>query len=250
MQPDWVSAVADVFACVGTVGAFAVGGVLLRREIKRDEDRVDEVRRQQPAAVHAWVEAIEADVPADSGVRQWVNYGSAPQRQPDKRVRPEFSLDSMDATISDVREPPDDSEVSAAFRLEVRNASSGPIFDIYVEQLGPVVPLNTAPQGRHGRKDKSREDWMPKKSVVYLPLLKQGMFELYYSFFRTRIGYLETSAPVAIAFTDCFGIRWHRDRNGVLQQIGINDNPAWIAGAKSTIGFLTPLREDLAQPPR
>jgi hypothetical protein len=41
---------------VGTVGAFAVGFVLLRREQRREADRTEDERRAQAARISAWVE--------------------------------------------------------------------------------------------------------------------------------------------------------------------------------------------------
>jgi hypothetical protein len=55
--PEWVQAGADVFSAVGTVGAFAIGFVLFRREHMREESHVEEERRSQAAKVSAWVEA-------------------------------------------------------------------------------------------------------------------------------------------------------------------------------------------------
>src|SRR5689334_1637916 len=54
---DWVGVGADVFSALGTVGAFAVGMVLLRQEHKREEVRENEERRSQAVKVSAWIEA-------------------------------------------------------------------------------------------------------------------------------------------------------------------------------------------------
>jgi hypothetical protein len=54
---EWVNASASVFSAVGTVGAFAVGFILLRREHQREEEHAGERRRSQAAKVSAWVEA-------------------------------------------------------------------------------------------------------------------------------------------------------------------------------------------------
>jgi hypothetical protein len=54
---DWVGMGANVFSSVGTVGAFAVGMVLLRQEHQREEVRNDEQRRDQAVKVSAWIEA-------------------------------------------------------------------------------------------------------------------------------------------------------------------------------------------------
>jgi len=53
---DWLSAFADVFSAVGTVGAFLVGFLLLRREHRREADRAEDERRAQAARISAWVE--------------------------------------------------------------------------------------------------------------------------------------------------------------------------------------------------
>jgi hypothetical protein len=53
---DWLSASANVFSAVGTVGAFVVGFVLLRKEQRREADRSEDERRAQEARISAWVE--------------------------------------------------------------------------------------------------------------------------------------------------------------------------------------------------
>ncbi|MDG4824912.1 hypothetical protein O7635_23940 [Asanoa sp. WMMD1127] len=57
MDPDWLSASADIFSAVGTVGAFVVGFTILRRELRREADRADDQRRAQAERISAWVEA-------------------------------------------------------------------------------------------------------------------------------------------------------------------------------------------------
>jgi len=51
----WLSSSANVFSAIGTVGAFLVGFVLLRREQNREAERTEEERRAQAAKVSAWV---------------------------------------------------------------------------------------------------------------------------------------------------------------------------------------------------
>jgi hypothetical protein len=58
LDSAWLGAAADAFSAVGTVGAFVVGFVLLRREHRREADRADDERRAQAARVSAWVEII------------------------------------------------------------------------------------------------------------------------------------------------------------------------------------------------
>ena len=58
MDSAWLSAAADAFSAVGTVGAFVVGFVLLRREHHREADRAEDERRAQAARISAWVEII------------------------------------------------------------------------------------------------------------------------------------------------------------------------------------------------
>jgi len=53
---DWLNTAANVFQSVGTVGAFATGFVLLRREHRRESERAEDERRAQAARVSAWVE--------------------------------------------------------------------------------------------------------------------------------------------------------------------------------------------------
>ncbi len=58
MNSDALSAFADVFSAVGTVGAFLLGFFLLRREHHREADRAEDERRSQAARISAWVELI------------------------------------------------------------------------------------------------------------------------------------------------------------------------------------------------
>lgn len=58
MGSDWLSAFSDVFSAVGTVGAFLVGFLLLRREHHREADRAEDERRAQAERISAWVELI------------------------------------------------------------------------------------------------------------------------------------------------------------------------------------------------
>jgi hypothetical protein len=46
--PTWLSS-------VGTIGAFATGGVLIVREMRRDRDREEQDRRQKAGVVAAWL---------------------------------------------------------------------------------------------------------------------------------------------------------------------------------------------------
>ena len=57
MASEWVPVTVDALAAVGTVGAFAIGFMLLRKEHRREEVRAQEQRRQQAIKVSAWVEA-------------------------------------------------------------------------------------------------------------------------------------------------------------------------------------------------
>lgn len=54
---DWVSVYVNLAAAIGTIGAFVVGFVLLRREQNREAARDDDARRSQAVKVSAWVEA-------------------------------------------------------------------------------------------------------------------------------------------------------------------------------------------------
>jgi hypothetical protein len=53
---EWIDTTANVFASVGTVGAFVIGFVLLRSEHRREADRTEDERRAQASKVSAWVE--------------------------------------------------------------------------------------------------------------------------------------------------------------------------------------------------
>jgi hypothetical protein len=57
---EWISTAADVFASLGTVGAFATGMILFRREHRREEAHDDEAQRAQAVQVSAWIEATRA----------------------------------------------------------------------------------------------------------------------------------------------------------------------------------------------
>lgn len=54
---DVINSAGNLFSAVGTVGAFATGFVLLRREQRREEARREEEHRSQAVKVSAWVEA-------------------------------------------------------------------------------------------------------------------------------------------------------------------------------------------------
>jgi hypothetical protein len=56
LDSDRLSAFADTFSAVGTVGAFFVGFLLLRREHRREADRAEDDRRAQAERISAWVE--------------------------------------------------------------------------------------------------------------------------------------------------------------------------------------------------
>ena len=57
LSADWASVLVDALAALGTMGAFAVGFVLFRREHRREETRAEDERRSQAVKVSAWVEA-------------------------------------------------------------------------------------------------------------------------------------------------------------------------------------------------
>lgn len=52
----WLGDAANTFSAVGTVGAFVLGFVLLRKEQRREAERSDDERRSQAAKISAWVE--------------------------------------------------------------------------------------------------------------------------------------------------------------------------------------------------
>ena len=57
MDSGWFSAAAEAFSAIGTVGAFLVGFILLRREHRREAERAEDERRGQAKRISAWVEA-------------------------------------------------------------------------------------------------------------------------------------------------------------------------------------------------
>ena len=60
MGTEWIDTASNVFASIGTVGAFGTGFVLLRREHRREADRTEDERRAQASRVSAWVELHHA----------------------------------------------------------------------------------------------------------------------------------------------------------------------------------------------
>jgi hypothetical protein len=56
LDSDSLAAGAEVFSAVGTVGAFLVGFLLLRREHHREAERSEDDRRAQAARISAWIE--------------------------------------------------------------------------------------------------------------------------------------------------------------------------------------------------
>lgn len=57
LASDWLSVAAEIFSAIGTVGAFLIGFVLLRREHRREAERSEDERRAQAARISAWIEA-------------------------------------------------------------------------------------------------------------------------------------------------------------------------------------------------
>ncbi|MBT8226367.1 MAG: hypothetical protein HKP61_01975 [Dactylosporangium sp.] len=60
MDSDTIGAAAEVFSAIGTVGAFALGFVLLLREHRREAERTEDERRAQAARISAWVEVYRS----------------------------------------------------------------------------------------------------------------------------------------------------------------------------------------------
>lgn len=56
MGSTWLDTASNLFAAVGTVGAFIIGFVLLRREQRREAERAEDEKRAQAARVSAWIE--------------------------------------------------------------------------------------------------------------------------------------------------------------------------------------------------
>ena len=54
---DWAGVLVDLLSAIGTIGAFAVGLFLFRREHRREEAHNEDERRSQAVKVSAWVEA-------------------------------------------------------------------------------------------------------------------------------------------------------------------------------------------------
>jgi hypothetical protein len=66
LDSAWLDTASNLFAAIGTVGAFVTGFVLLRREQYREADRTEDERRSQAARVSAWVEMYRRN----DGVRE------------------------------------------------------------------------------------------------------------------------------------------------------------------------------------
>ncbi len=113
MDSDWFGAGADAFSAVGTIGAFMVGFLLLRREHRREAERAEDERRAQAERISAWVEAtrrvdgtrevafhihnasampiyeVELPLPAREGKEQAIEFvGLVPPGQTVKRPAP------------------------------------------------------------------------------------------------------------------------------------------------------------------
>ena len=233
VDPDWVSAYADVFAAVGTVGAFVSGGWLLHREIGRDRDRVDEKEREQASQVHAWVESLDNIVlPDDARNVQWMTFIESP----DEHEGTLHFRSGQKSSGGDKPRAPTADDRAYAFCLEIKNLSAGPIFDVYVEKRATFAP-NTWPQRRLKEADRMLADFMPKRSVLFRPVQADESFKLWYGFYREKPSEIPMSSNAAMAFTDCFGLRWRRDRDGRLTQIGNTENPEWVDDAKYIVGL-------------
>jgi len=76
MDGELIGAGADIFSAIGTVGAFAVGMVLLRQEHRREEARSVEDQRNQAVMVSAWLELHRTPV-GGSELRFHVHNASA-----------------------------------------------------------------------------------------------------------------------------------------------------------------------------
>ncbi|MGW0854737.1 hypothetical protein [Streptomyces sp. NPDC002690] len=101
---EWLNTSASVFSALGTVGAFAVGGVVVWRDRKaaaqrRAEDQArDEIgRRKQASLVTAWAVASNSDHhPRNAS-------GWPTARQPDAAVTIQYNVQNgSDGPIADV----------------------------------------------------------------------------------------------------------------------------------------------------
>lgn len=239
MSPDWISAFANIFAAIGTVGALFVGGVLLKKEICRDKRHVDEINKREPSSVYACIQTLVAQVPDEARSKAVAVFMSPPERSTDdgRLTFAEVSVDpirSVDA-VSEVAH----SDKLFCFRLDVVNNSSGPIFEVYVEVVALFVPARIGPQTRHAAPDRFIVDRLPTKMLMYLPLVPVERFSIWYSMYCDPGEQpIPIDTLVAIAFTDCLGLRWQRDRSGEVQRIGSNENPGWTRGRDWTFGVV------------
>ncbi|MGH3872926.1 MAG: hypothetical protein ACRDSR_15715 [Pseudonocardiaceae bacterium] len=69
MPKEWIVVTVNVLSAAGTVGAFAIGFMLLGKEHRREEVRAEDERRLQAIKVSAWVKAhaLSLLVTGDSG---------------------------------------------------------------------------------------------------------------------------------------------------------------------------------------
>jgi hypothetical protein len=228
--PTWVAGgiavVALAFAIrssnAGRRSAEAANGQLRRLE--------DQEARVQPAGVHAWLEALNSECPPEVYCREWLTYTQGPQDD-------KFSVSMIDKAFSGASLSSRLEGRDSSFRLRVANLSDGPIFDVFVEQVGLFAPLNMTPQARQANSEKHVRDMMTRRVILYVALLPAGQAtELFYSFVGQTRDMVQLSSPLSVAFTDCFGRRWARKRSGVLSALSPTENPEWVAAASATYG--------------
>ena len=80
-------------------------------------------------------------------------------------------------------------------------------------------------------------DRMPMRCVLYTSLQAQQSVKVWYGFYRGPSGDIPMSCNVAMAFTDCFGLRWRRDRDGQLTRMEPTENPEWVDAVKLMQGI-------------
>jgi len=176
----------SVFAAVGTVGAFVVGGWVLFRQVKRDRaldaERERSRRRRQAEQVAAWVGSFDAD---------------------SDKLQSSFDPDS-DKLQSESMEQhyPRLGTTPAAI---VRNSSRLPIWDVslnWATREGPILD-NTMTFATIPPDDEvawEAPDWLPELE-------------------RPTIG-------IQISFRDASMVWWRRDQYGILTDLGSPSPPA------------------------
>ncbi|MGH3680530.1 MAG: hypothetical protein ACRDT2_09815 [Natronosporangium sp.] len=96
MASDWISVGAEVFSAVGTVGAFLLGFLLLRREHRREADRAEDDRRTQASQISAPELGLPVhDAHPTRKIRASTGRQGVTRASDDARRRPPLTIDDQ-----------------------------------------------------------------------------------------------------------------------------------------------------------